>query len=65
MADPHAEKVTLAEDLIAAVKAGDADAVATIYEEMYEVCAAAKSGEYEEPTSEAGPMDLTAVLGKG
>lgn len=62
--DPHAEKVAIMQAFLDAVNAGDADGMATAFEQAYDVCVAAKEegGDvYGEP---AGGNPLEAVFGK-
>lgn len=46
--DPMSEKASAAEDMMAAIKSGDAEGVAHAFQTMYDLCAEASGGEYED-----------------
>jgi hypothetical protein len=63
--DPHAEKAAIMQAFLDAINAGDADGMATAFEQAYDVCAMAKGGDdYGPPAAETGGNPLEAVFGK-
>jgi hypothetical protein len=61
--DPHAEKAAIMQAFLDAINAGDADGMATAFEQAYDVCAMAKGEDYG-PPAEGGGNPLEAVFGK-